>query len=66
MTDKISSLVPIRQAHHTREVFGVAVSADGRCAVSASLDTTLKVWDVETGRNSALSKVTQARSMAWR
>ena len=27
----------------------MAVSADGRRAVSASLDTTLKVWDVETG-----------------
>jgi WD40 repeat protein len=29
---------------------GVAVSADGRCAVSASADGTLKVWDLETGR----------------
>ena len=31
-------------------VNGVAVSGDGRRAVSASADKTLKVWDVESGR----------------
>ena len=30
--------------------YGVAVTADGRGAVSASSDQTLKVWDLETGR----------------
>src|SRR2546422_3653794 len=35
---------------HSSSVHGVAVSADGRRAVSASLDKTLKVWDVESGR----------------
>ena len=35
---------------HTGPVFGVAMSRDGRLAVSASYDKTLKVWDVESGR----------------
>ena len=34
---------------HTDWVNGVAVSADGRRAVSASEDRTLKVWDLDTG-----------------
>ena len=34
---------------HSGVVYGVAVSADGRQAVSASYDKTLKVWDLETG-----------------
>ena len=33
-----------------RPVTGVALSGDGRRTVSASGDHTLKVWDVETGR----------------
>ena len=37
-------------AGHAGSVNGVALSADGRRAVSASSDQTLKVWDVETGR----------------
>ncbi len=35
---------------HTNLVYGVALSEDGRVAVSASADHTLKVWEVETGR----------------
>jgi WD40 repeat protein len=35
---------------HSHPVNGVAVSLDGRRAVSASSDRTLKVWDLETGR----------------
>ena len=31
-------------------VTAVALSADGRRAVSGALDRTLKVWDVESGR----------------
>lgn len=35
---------------HTSFVSGVAVTANGRFAVSASGDTTLKVWDLESGQ----------------
>jgi hypothetical protein len=35
---------------HTTGVNGMALSADGRRAVSASWDKTLKVWEVQTGR----------------
>jgi WD40 repeat protein len=35
---------------HSSFVNGVALSPDGRRAVSASSDKTLKVWDLETGR----------------
>ena len=35
---------------HTHGVNGVAVTADGRFAVSASKDKTLKVWDLGKGR----------------
>jgi len=35
---------------HTNFILGVAMSRDGRLAVSASKDRTLKVWEVDTGR----------------
>ena len=35
---------------HPYVVYGVAVTPDGKRAVSASWDRTLKVWDLETGR----------------
>ncbi|MGA2435980.1 MAG: AAA family ATPase, partial [Bryobacteraceae bacterium] len=35
---------------HSKGVIGVAVTPDGKRAVSASWDHTLKVWDLETGR----------------
>ena len=37
-------------AGHSDDVYGVAVTPDGKRAVSASGDNTLKVWDLETGR----------------
>lgn len=36
-------------AGHMREVLAVAVTPDGRCAISASGDGTLRMWDLETG-----------------
>src|SRR5262249_26010046 len=42
---------PVRTfSAHTAQVAGVAVTPDGRFAVSASFDETLKVWDLGTGR----------------
>src|ERR1035438_10513388 len=38
---------------HADEVGAVALSADGRRAVSGSGDKTLKVWDVESGQELA-------------
>jgi small GTP-binding protein len=35
---------------HTDIVWGVAVTPDGKTVVSGSGDTTLKVWDLETGK----------------
>jgi WD40 repeat protein len=35
---------------HSASVNGVAVTQDGKRAVSASADHTLKVWDLDTGR----------------
>jgi WD40 repeat protein len=35
---------------HTDEVTNVAVSADGRLAVSGSADLTVRVWDLAGGR----------------
>jgi small GTP-binding protein len=34
---------------HTNQIHGVAISADGRWAVSGSADKTVRVWDVEMG-----------------
>ena len=35
---------------HSSAVSGVAVTPDGKLAVSASTDQRLRVWDLETGR----------------
>jgi WD40 repeat protein len=40
-------------AGHTHGVRGVALSVDGRRAVSGSDDHSVKVWDVETGELTA-------------
>jgi WD40 repeat protein len=51
----LSASLPTGQAirtleGHIRRVLGVAVTADGRFAISASRDRTLKVWDLATGQ----------------
>ena len=38
------------QLGHSKTVSSVAFSADGRYALSGSRDTTLKLWEVATGR----------------
>jgi WD40 repeat protein len=38
-------------AGHTDRVLGVALTPDGRRAVSASYDGTLRVWDLESGQS---------------
>jgi WD40 repeat protein len=39
---------------HRSSVNGVAITPDGRRAVSASQDNTLRVWDLESGKELAL------------
>src|ERR1700681_2867067 len=38
---------------HPGIVFSVAFSADGKTLASGSFDTTIKLWDVATGKNTA-------------
>jgi WD40 repeat protein len=47
--DLVSGAVLHTLEGHAHPVYGVAVTPDGQRAVSASLDTTLKVWDLATG-----------------
>jgi len=48
--------MPVILKGHTGEVFGAAVTPDGKTIVSGSGDRTLKVWDLETGRCKATLK----------
>ena len=51
--DYLSTLFTANQrtlGGHTQRVMGVAFTPDGRKLVSGSWDDTLKIWDVETGR----------------
>ena len=45
-----SDLWPVIQTGHADAVQAVALSPDGRFAVSGSADGTLKFWDVASGR----------------
>jgi WD40 repeat protein len=46
---------------HTSLVNAVAVTADGKRAISGSYDKTLKVWDLTTGKEQFTLKVTATR-----
>ena len=39
---------------HTKQVISVALSGDGRTALSGSCDKTVRVWDLSTGRCTAV------------
>jgi WD40 repeat protein len=43
------SLIAIPQLGHTGTIFSVAVSSDGRYALSGGDDTSIKLWNLETG-----------------
>ena len=50
---------------HGSQVFAVALSSDGSTLVSASLDGTVKLWDVETREDRTTLEHPQAASVAW-
>ena len=49
---------------HSFWVLGVAIAPDGKTAISASWDKTLKIWDTETGRQ--LQTLTGHTRPVWR
>ena len=51
---------------HTDWVNAVAVTPDGRRAVSGSEDRTLRLWDLESGQTLHTLEAIPARSMPWR
>ena len=50
LTSKLATDTP-NLTKHTRAIKTLAFTADGKTLVSASLDTTIRLWDVETGNS---------------
>ena len=50
---------------HSARVNTVAVTPDGRRAISASGDRTLRVWDLETGKTVRTLKAIRSGSTPW-
>ena len=48
-----ASPVQTRQFNHGGPVYGVAITADGKTAVSSSTDQTVRIWDITTGQQKA-------------
>ena len=50
LTGKLATDTP-NLTEHTRAIKTLAFTADGKTLVSASLDTTIRLWDVDTGKS---------------
>ena len=50
LTSKLATDTP-NLTKHTRAIKTFAFTADGKTLVSASLDTTIRLWDVDTGKS---------------
>ena len=51
VVDVVTRKVVREFAGHDNQVTDIAMSADSRWLVSASLDNTVKVWDIPTGKS---------------
>ena len=54
LTSKLATDTP-NLTEHTRAIETLAFTADGRTLVSASRDTTIRLWDVETGKSNLMT-----------
>ena len=50
---------------HTASVDCVALSPDGKWALSGSQDRTMRLWDLKTGKELAASRGTRTRFRKW-